>query len=533
MRFSSSPVVLTLTAATIRAQLQYGENQRGMIKDSDIVAQAFPDVEGIELLSPAFIRPETTSPGWSDGTDGPTDDVEMDYFYRTLASRNEWLTYLAAEFTSEEGRAINYLYLSDQSVNSTKLKVYIQAAIHGDEPAGDQSVMALLGKMDANQTWAASILEKMDIKILPRYNVDGVAYFQRQLASNFDGNREHLKLARQQSRDIKKVFMDYSPHISVDMHEFRAPAVYGGDYQHGSDALISGGINPNIRQEIRDLLLDLFIPAMGDRLESHGLRWEPYVTGSSNSTPGSRIEFEEAVTEARTGRNAYGLTQTVSFLCEMRGIRLADQHFQRRVATALLKLETILETARDNFDNVLSTIEDARESFISSDDDIVVTDYFTPKNRTFTMVNRNTGEIEQVDIDYWVSTPSVANLTRPRPEAYLIPKTWSDVVAKLENYGLEVETLDYEYRGVVEALNITSSELDDSIYEGTVLNTVTTEPMYREVVLPAGSYLLSTRQKNAALAFIALEPENIDSFVTFNIIPMDVGDEYPVFRIME
>lgn len=183
-------------------------------------------------------------------------------------------------------------------------------------------------------------------------DVDGVAYFQRQLASNLDGNREHLKLAKQQSRDIKKVFMDYSPHISVDMHEFVASRIYGGYYQHGSDALISGGINPNIRQEIRNLLMDLFIPAMGDRLEAHGLRWEPYVTGPTNSTPGSRIELEEAVTEARTGRNAYGLTQTVSFLCEMRGIRLADQHFQRRTATALIKLETILETARDNFDNV-------------------------------------------------------------------------------------------------------------------------------------------------------------------------------------
>lgn len=149
------------------------------------------------------------------------------------------------------------------------------------------------------------------------------------------------------------------------------------------------------------------------------------------------------------------------------------------------------------------------------------------------MVNRETGEIEQVDIDFWQTTPSVANLTRPRPEAYLIPRTWSDVVAKLENYGIEVETLDYEYRGTVEALNITSSELEGSLYEGTVLNTVTTEPMYKEVVLPQGSFRVSTRQKNAALAFIALEPENIDSFVTFNIIPMDVGSEYPVFRIME
>lgn len=43
---------------------------------------------------------------------------------------------------------------------------------------------------------------------------------------------------------------------------------------------------------------------------------------------------------------------------------------------------------------------------------------------------------------------------------------------------------------------------------------------------------MSTRQKNAALAFIALEPENIDSYVTFNYIPLETGDEYPIFRVM-
>lgn len=416
--------------------------------------------------------------------------------------------------------------------NATKLKVYIQAAIHGDEPAGDQSVMALLALMDANQTYAASILERMDIKILPRYNVDGVEYFQREIASNFDGNRDHIKLARQQSRDIKRTFSEWSPHISVDMHEFTAPTVYGGDYQHGADALISGGINLNIQQGIRDELLNRFIPAMGERLESNGLRWEPYVTGESNETSGSRIVFEEAVTEARTGRNAYGLTQTISFLCEMRGIRLADQHFQRRVTTALLKLQAILETARDNYEDVYSAVEGARADFIQSTDDIVVTDSYALTNCTFTMVDRRDGSIVQVPIDFYVTTPSVANLTRARPEAYIIPRTWADIIERLEILGLEVQTLEHEYRGSVQALNITSSSLDTEIYEGAVLNTVTTEPMEREVVLPAGSFWVSTRQKNAALAFIALEPENIDSFVTFNIIPMIEGDEYPVFRVM-
>ena len=74
--------------------------------------------------------------------------------------------------------------------------------------------------MDHEPEWAESILEKMDIKILPRYNVDGVAYFQRQMACNLDPNREHIKLHREQSRNIKRVVSQYHPHISIDMRKF-------------------------------------------------------------------------------------------------------------------------------------------------------------------------------------------------------------------------------------------------------------------------------------------------------------------------
>lgn len=128
------------------------------------------------------------------------------------------MTYQSADFLSEEGRTIPYVFLSrPSSTNTPKLRVYLQGAIHGNEPAADQSILALLGKMNANQTWTESLLEKMDIKILPRYNVDGVAYFQRQLAVNLDPNREHIKLMRGQSRGIKRVVSEYKPHISIDM----------------------------------------------------------------------------------------------------------------------------------------------------------------------------------------------------------------------------------------------------------------------------------------------------------------------------
>ncbi|KAL8397083.1 hypothetical protein RB594_003974 [Gaeumannomyces avenae] len=545
---------LLLGASGVSAQsggaqsgLKFGENWLTTVRDSELVAKNFPAVEGVELLSPYFQDPESVNPGFVNGTDGPTDDFQLDFFIRKLAQRNAWLTYQAADFQSEEGRAIPYVYLSSPGSSSTrndtaaaaaaaagsKLRVYIQGGIHGNEPASDQSVLALLGKMDANQTWAASILDRMDIKILPRYNVDGVAYFQRQLSSNLDPNRDHIKLMKDQTRRIRQVISDFSPHIAIDMHEYTAPTIYGGHYQHGSDALISGGINLNIHGAIRSLVLDTFIPAMGARLEAHGLRWEHYVTGASNSTPGSEIVFTQAVTEPRTNRNAAGLTQAVSFLLETRGIRLADQHFQRRVATHLLKVEAVLELARDRAGEVYGQIERARADFIASDDPIVVTDSYTPAagRRNFTMVDRRSGAVVQAPVRWVATTPSVPVLTRPRPEAYLIPRTWAAVAERLRVLGLRVETLDGEFRGRVDTLTVANSTLDRALYEGHVLNTVSTREGRREVVLPPGSFRVSTRQKNAALAFVALEPENIDSYVTFNIIPVSAGEEYPIFRI--
>jgi hypothetical protein len=97
---------------------------------------------------------------------------------------------------------------------------------------------------------------------------------------------------------------------------------------------------------------------------------------------------------------------------------------------------------------------------------------------------------------------------------------------------LEVTTMPEAYQGEVEVYNITSSSLASSYYEGAILNAVTTETLIQEVKLPAGSFFVSTAQKNAGLAFVALEPENIDSYVSFGIVPMEVGDLYPVFRKM-
>jgi hypothetical protein len=241
--------------------------------------------------------------------------------------------------------------------------------------------------------------------------------------------------------------------------------------------------------------------------------------------------MEEAVSSSTSGRNAMALNQAVVILAELRGIRLADQHFQRRTASALTMLEAFLNIARLDVDEVLETIEGAIESFIKSNDDIIMTDSQPSENRTFTFVDIRNGSLVQVPIEFQSSTPAIANQTRTRPEAYLIPRNWMDVAERLKIMGVEMEELKYEYRGAVEAYNITSSQLEDEYYEGVVRNHVTTKPFVKEdLVLPVGSWRVSTRQKKAAQAFIALEPEIAESFVSFSIIPVGEGAEYPIFR---
>jgi hypothetical protein len=272
----------------------------------------------------------------------------------------------------------------------------------------------------------------------------------------------------------------------------------------------------------------VFAPAINASLLSHGLRGEQYMTASRSSPP----RLDEAGTDAKIGRNAMGLTQCVTFLFEMRGIGIASQSFQRRTLAGLQMILGVLETARDQADHVYGTIESAIEEVVASKERIVVTDYSTYSNRTWTMVDRRTGAVVQLPVEFASTTPATANLTRARPAGYIIPRAWSDLADRLRISGLEIETMNQGFKGEIEAYNITGAQLARTYYEGAVLNTVRTETLTQEVSLPKGSFWVSSKQKNAGLAFVALEPENIDSYVSFGIVPMEVGDVYPVFRKM-
>ncbi|RGP69185.1 carboxypeptidase 2 [Fusarium longipes] len=534
-----------LTVAAIlggaAAQISYANNQVTFVKESEQVAANFPDVDD-EIYSPAFLNPDDVDKGFTNGTAAPNSQQSLEQFLWTLASRNDWMTYHNPSFSSEEGRSIPYVVLSSSksllqttptaSGNGTsKVRVWLQSLVHGNEPAGEQGILALLGKMDADPEWTASILEKLDIMVLPRYNPDGSAYFQRALATSFDPNRDHVKMASQQTMDVKALNLKFNAHVHLDCHEYGARRQLTHDnktYIPSQDIQFSAFKNPNVHQDIRSLAESLFVPKVHSVLEDKNFTTSGYVVAFQDE--GEDIRLQDFVTDTR-GEVTVFLGQGLAFLSETRGIGLGDQYFKRRTAAGLTAAITVVQTAADNAELIYDTVEAARADFITNDQEIIVREQPRWTNATWTYIDVETGDLTDVPVIFGNNTPPANNLTRSRPEAYIFSRAWSGAATKLRAAGLTVNELAVDFDGEVEAYNITEATLAPQKYEGIALTTVNTELHTKKMKFPAGAYWVSTRQQHAAQAFVRLEPEHPDGFATFNIFPVSAGDEYQVYRI--
>ncbi|KAF1843204.1 Zn-dependent exopeptidase [Cucurbitaria berberidis CBS 394.84] len=511
--------------ASLALSDRYASNQNPTVIDTPQVAANFPDVQDVKLLAPAFTDPGSVQPGFANGTSGPTSQSTLEKFVKGLAHGNGWFTY-NDKLESEEGRKIPYVTLSNGEKGAKKLRIFIQGGIHGDEPAGDQGVLALLGKFANDSKWTEKVLKKVDLLILPRYNVDGVTYFQRQLASNYDPNRDHAILERDQTRAIRQLQSTFDPHIVTDNHEYTGVNPVAG-YIRAQDLLVSANKNQNVNKDIR-ALNEQFVEDIFAAAKAKGLRVAPYFTTSVRN---GTITVEEPNAHAQAIHKGSGNFQTITFLVETRGIRLANQHFQRRVASHIITLETILNKAVDEFDTVYNTIENGRKAFTASTDDIVVAYEQQITNKHLTFISAN-GTLVDVPVRSRNSDPYIVTLKRSRPKAYVFSRAFSDVAERLHILGVKVNVLEKDFVGTVEALVVENATLATTKFEGVAGTTVKTNATQRAVTIPAGGFYVDTRQKNAGYAFVLLEPEGEASLAYYNKIPLDLGDEYPIFRVL-
>jgi hypothetical protein len=130
--------------------------------------------------------------------------------------RNQKLFTMTPVGRSAEGRTISMLKLG-----SGKTTVFLWSQMHGDESTATMALMDVLKffSQEPDHVVTRSILDKLNLLIIPMLNPDGAERFQRRTAQSIDMNRDALALRTPEARILKETRDTYRPHFGFNLHD--------------------------------------------------------------------------------------------------------------------------------------------------------------------------------------------------------------------------------------------------------------------------------------------------------------------------
>jgi hypothetical protein len=452
---------------------------------------------------------------------------------------------------SQEERPIPLLVLSNSgyadAVDLARLGrpvVMLVGLQHGNEPAGGEAMLALAQSLA--QGALKPLLDRISVLIVPRANPDGAFHFTRSPYSTVDINRDHVKVALPETAALHAVVNEYQPHVFVDAHEFSVATRWLEKFGvlQSYDLLLQYATNPNVPAALTKLADDMYLPRIRRDVERAGYTHSWYYTTSYNMQD-KRVAM--GGTTPDIGRNFAGLQHAISFLVESRGVGIGRQSYARRVHGHLVAIGALLQTTADNAPQVLKTVQESRLDLIRrgraprAGDDIAVTLKSVERVHKLTMIDPQSGELRDIEVQWNDALAAQPDLVRRRPYAYVTPPVFHEVARRLALSGVEIRRLTAPATLQVESYQVTDRKSSATYVEGRATSRVTTEVVAKTITFPAGSYVYSMAQPNAQVVAVALEPEAPSSFVTFGIIPVDkrgspptiaAPSEVPVYRVV-
>jgi hypothetical protein len=117
---------------------------------------------------------------------------------------------------SSEGRTI-----SMYECGRGPVKVLLWSQMHGDEPTATMALMDILGYLSLHQGSAtsATILQNLQLLVIPMLNPDGAERFTRRTAQLIDMNRDASALVTPEARILKDAQQKYKPAFGFNLHD--------------------------------------------------------------------------------------------------------------------------------------------------------------------------------------------------------------------------------------------------------------------------------------------------------------------------
>lgn len=413
-----------------------------------------------------------------------------------------------------------------------KTIMLINNCIHPCESSGMDAVLlylrdTLLGK--------AEIPDDIILAIIPVYNIGGflnrvrsylgkagpLEYGTRYNARNYDLNRDFMKADTLNGQSIQEIFNWLKPHIFIDTHE---DAFQG--YQTVVGSIISSSGN-KLGGQVGEYLFEEMYPAILEKMEEKGVH------------PGKPSHSDSP----RMGNGFATLFNTIGFMPEWNRLK----PYTERVSGYYALFETFMEILEKDGGRIVRMVEEDRESMKTKDSfgiNYTVTD--EEKYKLYTFLGYE--EFEEEKISPVTGQPigeicpvlrtekPYYNLDKPiieemkwyyhkdpqmyieRPQAYVIPQEWLNVVHHLERNGVVVEKIEEDTTLEVSVYHI--GEFKRGPYGAFVahqlLSDVELEKSTEQVTFKKGDYLVPMNQESNRFIVETLEPQASDSLFAWN-----------------
>lgn len=430
---------------------------------------------------------------------------------------------------TKNGRNVSLVHITRTppfGSNGKKLRVLLFAQQHGDEPSGKEAMTMLIAR--ASSGMLDSILQAIDLLIVPQMNPDGAELQQRRTAEGVDLNRNHVLLTSPETKALHDVFWHWLPEVTMDIHEYgsfstewkEAGFIKTGDVQVGMLT------NVNTPRSIRRVQHEIMFPFIQEQMQQRGYSFHEYIVGSPQSY------LRHSTTEINDGRQSFGILGTVSFIQEGRKWRTLVEQLERRAKSQLASVEALLRICAAHAEDIRRIVEHERHALsvptirtvalrmdhLSSTNELVIPVHMVQTTKdTLWRVHPYRGEVHLL---HAVTLPT----------SYIIHPSDTAVVQLLLRHHVTIDTIKRKMSMRIGFYHVDS--LGTSVIEGDTLPMLWVRRKTTPVHVRPGWFVVSTSQIHSHLLAILLEPESHWGLVKYDeFADLRRRKEYPIGRV--
>ena len=281
-----------------------------------------------------------------------------DYLQRLNTTDDDMYVYAIGKTQKDRDIPIVFFTRTDLSSATTldeaaalmgqdKPTILYRAQVHGNEASSGEGALAVISRLDG--AFGESVLDRINVCVIPRTNPDGAYNYDRRLQNKVDGNRDNLRLTTPEITAFMHAYQVIMPEMVLDGHEFNLHNE--SEYLTPGDVIISVGETPVNGEAFKELSLTMLYNAF-DTMTENGMTYRYY----SNYVNGA---------DANVMCSFMGRQGTLAMLLEVRGIGYGLTNYPRRVLSHVISAESAITYVAENAARVQNIVDAERQRIIN------------------------------------------------------------------------------------------------------------------------------------------------------------------------